>query len=327
MRIAAAARQRIATRLAAWIRERQGADALPIEIHRKRLYILPTRAGAGFAVLLFGMLLAGLNYANNLALLVTFLFGGLVLATMHMCHRNLLGARIVSARTEAAFAGHDGSIELLLENPDAVARADWSCAVGRSAPVTVDLAPRDRAVVRLPLSAPRRGVYPVDRVRLATRFPFGFFRAWSWLHLPLEFVVYPAARGTLALRDTAGARSGEQERVAAGDDEWRDLRAYRDGDAPRRIAWKAYARGGPLLVKEYAAAGSELHEFDYARLLALAPEARLEQLARWIVDAEQRGEPYALRLPGAYVSPGSGAQHRDRCLTALARHPAEGAAP
>jgi uncharacterized protein (DUF58 family) len=82
-----------------------------------------------------------------------------------------------------------------------------------------------------------------------------------------------------------------------------------------------------LLVKEYAAAGSELHEFDYARLLALAPEARLEQLARWIVDAEQRGEPYALRLPGAYVSPGSGAQHRDRCLTALARHPAEGAAP
>ncbi len=45
------------------------------------------------------MLLAGLNYGNNLALLATFLMMGFVLVGMNLCHRNLQGLRILSATT------------------------------------------------------------------------------------------------------------------------------------------------------------------------------------------------------------------------------------
>lgn len=43
---------------------RPGEDGLPVELARRRLYILPTRAGLGFALLLLGMLVAGLDYAS-----------------------------------------------------------------------------------------------------------------------------------------------------------------------------------------------------------------------------------------------------------------------
>ena len=60
-------------RMARWIRKRQGPDTLPLTLSRRRLYILPTRAGLGFGILLLLMLIAGLNYANSTALFLTFL--------------------------------------------------------------------------------------------------------------------------------------------------------------------------------------------------------------------------------------------------------------
>jgi uncharacterized protein (DUF58 family) len=72
------------------------------------------------------------------------------------------------------------------------------------------------------------------------------------------------------------------------------------------------------LVKEYSAVGSDLRVFRYDALKSLKLEARLEQLARWIVDAEADGERYSLELPGTSIKPGRGAHHRHRCLAVLA---------
>ncbi|MGD9597692.1 MAG: DUF58 domain-containing protein [Steroidobacteraceae bacterium] len=318
-------RRTLEARFAGWVRRRQGDDTLPVAVHRRRLYILPTQAGVGFALLLFGMLLAGLNYANSLALLVTFLLGGLMLVAMHLAHRNLLGARVVGARVEPAFAGDEGRLEIVL---DAGAADRIACAIlwrdsgSESTSRPVDALRGGQATAALSLPAPRRGVYPVGRIRVSSTWPFGFFRVWTWLHLPLELIVYPAARGTLPRDRAAGSRRGAHERPEPGDDEWQALRAYRDGDAPRRIAWKAWARGAPLLVGEYAAEGGSQHEFSYDSLAPLPHEVRLEQLCRWIVDAVERGEPCALHLPGVAIAMDSGARHRHRCLAALARSPA-----
>src|SRR5215469_908061 len=92
-------------RMAVWVRRRQGADQLPATLARRRLYILPTRAGIAFGFLWLLMLLAGLNYGNSLALFLTFLLAGFALVTMHECHRNLLGAALLAARAPPVFAG------------------------------------------------------------------------------------------------------------------------------------------------------------------------------------------------------------------------------
>jgi uncharacterized protein (DUF58 family) len=63
---------------------------------------------------------------------------------------------------------------------------------------------------------------------------------------------------------------------------------------------------------------SELRMFEYAQLAHFDEEARLSQLARWVVDAEASGERYGLTIPGVHLAPDRGPEHRHRCLAALA---------
>jgi uncharacterized protein (DUF58 family) len=309
---------RLRARGAAWMRRRQGEDALPVMLERRRLYILPTRAGVGFATLLLLMLLAGLNYANSLALFLTFMLTAFALVAMQQCHGNLLGTQVLSATAPAVFAGTTGRVLFTLAGADGRARLRLEAALPQGAARLADLAVHGRQRLELPLAAPVRGRVRIERIRVATTHPFGLFRAWTWVHTPVEMLVYPRARGSLPMPMQNTPRAGQRSLAGAGDDEWTGLRAFRDGDSPRQVDWKAYAREAPLLVKEYSARGAELRLFEYAKLPDPDGEARLSQLARWVVDAEARGERYGLVLPAVRIEPDRGPEHRHRCLVALA---------
>jgi uncharacterized protein (DUF58 family) len=305
-------------RMARWVRRRQGLDSLPLTLARRRLYILPTRAGIGFGLLMILMLVAGLNYANSVALFLTFLLAGFTLVSMHQCHRNLLGTQLLTATAQPTFATREGTLRLAVDNPSPVARLQIAAGVGDEPTITVDLPARGRESIELKVAAPRRGIVQLDRIHLITTHPFGLFRTWTWVHAPIEMLVYPQPRGSLPRPTHSGNKSGSRALVAAGSDEWLGLRPFRDGDSPRQVDWKAYAREAPLLVKEYSSAASELRMFEFGALRQLDLEAKLEQLARWVVDAEALGERYGLTLPGTSIKPDRGPEHRHRCLAALA---------
>jgi uncharacterized protein (DUF58 family) len=306
-------------RSARWMQKRQGTDRLPVRLERRRLYILPSRAGSAFAALLFLMLLAGLNYTNSLALFFTFVLGGLALVVMQQCHRNLLGIEVAAARAAPVFAGTPAALQLLLAG-GAAPRLRIEAALPERPWVFADIPAAGECRIELPLAAQRRGRVLIERFRLSTAHPFGLFRAWTWVHAPVELVIYPRPLGPLPMPGAAGERAGARTQPAAGADEWMGLRPFRDGDSPRQVDWKAYAREAPLLVKEYSAGSSELRMFDFAALTHLDVEARLSQLARWVVDAEAHGERYGLMLPGLVLTPERGPEHRHRCLAALALH-------
>jgi uncharacterized protein (DUF58 family) len=305
-------------RMAAWIRRRQGPDRLPLTLQRRRLYILPTRTGIAFGALLFTMLIAGLNYANSLALLVTFLLTGVALVAMHACHRNLLGLGVLELSSQDCFAGESAAVQLSLANSCAQARVGLELQTEGQPPVTCTAPANGTALVTLRLATPRRGVIPIGRLRIMTTWPFGLFRAWTWLHVAHDLTVYPRPAGHRPLPQGAGARSGAAPRESGEADEWATLRPFRDGDSPRQVAWKAYARGAPLLVKEYTASGSTERRFEFAALADLDTEQRLSQLARWIVKSAADGERFGLVLPRQLFELDQGQVHRQRCLRALA---------
>ena len=311
-------RKRLRARLASWVRRRQGPDLLPVTLARRRLYILPTRAGLAFGFLWFLMLLGGLNYGNSLALFLTFLLAGFGLVVMHECHRNLLRMTLVSASAPAVFARSVGRLELTLDNPSPAPHPAVAAALDEAPPLGVDLPPLGRAQLSLPVAAARRGRQRIGRLRLESAHPFGLFGTWTWVHLDLEMLVYPHPHGSLPRPVASGQQPGAQPRGTTGADEWQGLRPFRDGDSPRHIDWKAYAREAPLLVKEYSPTGSDLCLFDFAQLPLPDVEARLSQLARWVLEAEAGGERYGLALPGLAIAANRGPEHRHRCLTALA---------
>ena len=311
-------RLRIRQKTRAWARRRQGTDPDPVVLSGRRIYILPTGLGVAFALMLFAMFLGAMNYGNNLALGLAFMLGALGLTAMHYCHRNLANVRIASATTEPVFAGEAVHFRISLENEAPLSRHEIVIGndLGTAPAVRIDSG--GRAVLGVDLPAPHRGYLILDRFEISTRHPFGLFRAWAYLHMDIRCVVYPrpAPRGLPPPpleTDTGGAQDSYR-----GDEDFAGLRSFHPGDSPRRIAWKAYARGQGLHVKVYAGTAVTSHRFDWESLAGLGVEARLSQLCRWIEDAYAEGHAFGLKLPDLDLPPNIGPAHRQRCLTALA---------
>ena len=199
---------RVRAALAAWAHRRQGDDRLPVTIATRRVYILPTRAGAAFATLVFVMLVAGLNYTNSIALLITFLMAGFGMIAMHLTHRNLVGVSLNAVACVDAFVGEHGRLLLTLENAADTARLALDCEVAGSARVAIDLPPRSAARADLSVALERRGRLTLDRIRLSTAFPFGLFRAWTYVHLRTDGARVAGTTGPS--RSAAGARQRRQ---------------------------------------------------------------------------------------------------------------------
>lgn len=315
----AALRGRLAGRVERWARKRQGTDALPLTLLGRRLYILPTRAGMAFGLLAFIMLIAGLNYSNSLALFLTFMVAGFMLVGMHECQRTLQGLQLAQAQAGNCHAGDEGLVELRFVNAGPLPRRALSARTPGLNDSVFDLDRHGSGGVEMKYSGKRRGRYRLERIELSTTAPFGLFRCWTWLYLPVEVVIYPRIAGSRPLPTPGAGRLAQQSNATApGEDEWAGLRGYQAGDSPRSIAWKSWARGAPLLVAQYAGSGGSDYLFSFHGLESLDLESRLSQLAAWINECGRLDAACGLALPGAQVPLGRGAAHRATLLRALA---------
>jgi len=76
-------RQRLRTRFRAWI-NRRIPPARVVTLDQKRIFIFPSRVGFFFGFCLLIMLMAAINYQNNMSYALTFLLATLfVIATLH----------------------------------------------------------------------------------------------------------------------------------------------------------------------------------------------------------------------------------------------------
>jgi uncharacterized protein (DUF58 family) len=294
-------------------------EPLPVRIGRKRIYVLPTAFGLFVAVLLGAMLLGGLNYNNNPALLFAFLLTAVANNSLVHAHLILSGVRLKALHADPVFAGQPLRMRLRFEGEGARARPGLEVlAAGQHVVFELPASEEHEAVLEIPTH--RRGWLDPGRLRLSTVRPLGLARAWSWLRPDTRLLVYPALDPEAPpLPEALG--DGDSPRARAHGEQPHHLREYRVGDMPRQIAWKASARADRLLVREYEAAVARDVDLAWADTATLPYEARIRRLARWIVEAERSGSRYSLRLPNQQLPAGRGPEHRHACLRALALLP------
>jgi uncharacterized protein (DUF58 family) len=315
-------RQAAIRRLTTWSARRHGRDTLPMTVNRRRIYIIPTRFGIALALLLVAMLIAGLNYNSNLGLAFGFLMVSLALVAMHHCHRNLLDLCVDAIVEADAFAGDFASFEILLRNESDIERCDLEIRMDAAAAL-MSVAARGYQHGAVSVPATRRGVARLERFELRTRYPFGWFRAWTYIHSPLTAFVAPRPGGDRALPSASAAMGSAAYSEIRGDEDFAGLRAYEAGVPLKHMAWKVLARGGEPAVRSYTGPAAEPEWLDWASLHPLGVEARLSQLCRWVLLSEAAQRAYGLRIPGTEIAPSRGAGHRSACLRALAQYPSE----
>jgi uncharacterized protein (DUF58 family) len=311
-------RQSATTKFRAWTARRFGSDALPYQVHRRRIYILPSRHGLAVATLIIAMLIGALNYNSNLGLAFAFLMVGVALVAMHHCHRNLLGL-VIDADPEAdGFEGAQTQLSFALYNPSALHRFDIEIHCADLGSAVRSIPAGARAQVGVTLSAARRGIVRLSQFELRTRYPFGWFRAWTYVQAPLLAYIYPRPIGGHRLPASAVSHGTAASAEQRGEEEFAGLRPYAPGIPLKHMAWKVLARGGEAAVRHYTGDVVEPEWFDWHSLAGIAPEARLSQLCVWVVDADAARRRYGLRLPEFELRPARGTGHRQACLRALA---------
>jgi uncharacterized protein (DUF58 family) len=301
-----------------WARKRQGSDPLTVTLRPGRVYILPTGIGLVFALVAFAMLLGSMNYNNNLSFTLTFILAALGFVAMHQCQRNLAGLEISFAGVEPVFAGQAAQFRVAVTNHSKSPRFGLRLYIDSTTSDIHDLMPGDSKVFVLAVRTRERGRMPLERFGIRTLFPFELFRSWAWLHMGLDTLVYPRPADHAPAPPPAQAATGHRQHDARGEEDFAGLRKFHEGDSPRHVAWKAYARSGQLLSKQFAGADTSSQWFDIDEMPDGDIESRLSTLTRWIIDADRAREDYGLRLHGTEFPPAHGDSHRRRCLEALA---------
>ncbi len=295
-------------------------EALPVQLERRRIYVLPTGFGMFVAVLLTAMLLGALNYNNNPALLLSLLLGATGIASTINAHLQLSGLRVEAISADPVAAGSPLKLRLTIARNDNRSRRGLQ-VVHAGAGAFSGLYDDSRAEVDLFLPTATRGWLDLQRIKLSTTQPLGLARAWAWVWPETPLLVYPRPEPTgPSLPESGGAIA--RTRAHPLGDELQQLRPYRAGDAPRTIAWKHSARRDTLLVREYERPVGVEVVLDWRDVAALPYEQRIARLARWVNEAEREGRRYRLGLPGQPgIGPGSGDAHHHLCLRALALMP------
>jgi uncharacterized protein (DUF58 family) len=262
------------------------------------------------------MALGGLNFNNNMALLMVFILGVIAQLTTLLAYRNLVGLRIEAISAEPVFCGEPAHFNIYLANPEE--RPRFAVQAGLSRPQDCkDL--NSNATVRLEVRqrAGRRGWLTMEPFKLETRYPLGLFRAWSWYFPTSRCLVYPApAKSPPPLPLTGQGLSGTA--IKGEGDQLHGLREYRSGDSLRRVAWRTSARHDALYTREMETPRQEACELAWNQLTGMDVEQRLSILTSWVLQAERRQLSFSLDIPGTRLPPAAGAEQRVRCLEALA---------
>lgn len=290
-----------------------------IELDHRRIFILPTRVGGTYALVLFLLLLVSINYQNSLAYGLTFLMVSVgILAILHT-YRNFSGLFLSASNARSVFVGEPVQLRLRLESS---ASGHQAIALGwDSEQLEQTDVEQDRQVdVALTLPAVNRGWLRAPRLRVESVFPLGIFRAWSWLDLEQTVLIYPRpVPGSMPLLQGVQPHAEDDGQATQGQgvDDYQGLRAWQPGDSMRRMHWKAWSRGQGLMVKEFTDLSGHDLCLDFMALGGDIEE-RLSRLCYWVLELSQRQQPFALRLPGFLSAVDSGDAHREACLRQLA---------
>lgn len=190
----------------------------------------------------------------------------------------------------------------------------------------LSLPPRESASARCDVRFVKRGVYPLDQIRIQTSFPFGMFTKERRTGPEDELVVWP--RTDVPTPDPFGGSGGDVPAagVAAGRrlgarGEFDSLREFRDGDDPRDVHWRSSARVGTPVVRTYLDDASEsrwlvvdVHGADTDAL-----EAALEHVASLATRYAREGRSFGLVAGSTRIFPATGNAHLEVVLGVLAR--------
>jgi len=174
-------------------------DSLPLTIHHKRIYILPSKRGWVFLASLLLMLICSINYALSLGYALSFLLTGMFAATLLETYKNLAGITIESISGKNVFAGESATFVVGLSSGAEIKRHDIEVSASEVSNVCT-VTPDSQTQCDLSINTNKRGKIAIGRVTLQSRYPLGLWYTWCYLHSPASLTRIPTRRHAISHR-------------------------------------------------------------------------------------------------------------------------------
>lgn len=291
------------------------AEKLPLTINWRRVFILPTKPGLFFGFITFIMLVASLNFNNNMGLMMTFLLVGLAQVAMYRVFFNLRNLIIHGVSTKPVFVGDKAVFSVYLKSLEC--KYDICIKNNQSKQPLIELPAEQIETVQCHLMTTTRGWITCGNITIHTSYPFGLFYAWIWTNLDSKCLVYPRPENSPPALPFHAQSEGKTNVIIHGD-EFHGLKPFQSGDSMRLIAWKRTAQTGELISREFQQNQGEKLLLDFSQILLKDTEMKLSRLTAWVLMAKQSQLDYCLKLPQFNSGFGYSNEHHLDCLKALA---------
>ena len=300
-----------------WV-ARRAPKAPAVTLQHKSIYVFPGRQGLLFIFVLGLMWLLGTNYENNLILAAAFLLMSMMIVSVVHAFRNLAGLRFTAIGNQPVFAGDYVRFDVLLEAAPRTDHENIQLSLDENVSIAVDVPKAGEQRLNLSAKTHRRGWFEPGRLSVKSHYPLGLIRAWSWIQLDAKALVYPAPLASAAPpMKPANSQQGDYLSRENSED-FQGFQRYQAGAPLAHVAWKQFARGAGLHLKDYVGYQNQQVWLDWDGLPGLDTETRLSQLCYWALELAKTRTEFGLRLPDTTIELGVGSAHQDRVLRALA---------
>ena len=288
-----------------------------ITLNQKSIFIFPTRTGFVFSILLLTLLLAAINYANSLIFGLVFWLGSVFFVTIFYTFRNLSGITLELQKSGTGFVGEDIDFSIKVSCPENSKREGLQLGWPNEVKQWAELHQDSSTTVHLFANAKQRGWLNPGRLLVETFYPLGLLRAWTWVDLNANAIIYPKPLFHKQTFSNSGDNEQGELTHRNGSDDFHNIRSYHAGDSPRHILWRSFARQDELLVKQFSSYTDSQLVLDWHQLEG-EPELRLSCLTGMALNAYNSDTEFGLKLPQIEIPSNSGKAHLDRVLIELA---------
>ncbi|MDH3636097.1 MAG: DUF58 domain-containing protein [Gammaproteobacteria bacterium] len=290
-----------------------------ILLHNRRLYILPTRFGYLFAIMLLFLFFAAINYQNSMAFMLTFMLTALGIISLWHTHKNLLGITVKLMIPRPVFCGESCELKFEVSHANNSKRYAIGIQYAEQVPVYVKLEPEGTSGAKLRIPTAHRGQFKPMGITVFTRYPTGLFHAWGWLKFDVPVLIYPKPATKARLQQSMVEQyDGQTSTSTIEGEDFAGLREHREGESLHHISWKAYAQGKGLLTKTFQGQARPSIWIDWNMVNEGSLEDKLSLMTALVLAAENEEQKYGLRLPGTLIEQDYGSAHKHACLQALA---------
>lgn len=280
-----------------WIAKRFQVDSVKTLL-QKDVLVFIYKQGFLYLVLILITFIAGINYGNNLILGFCFLLSAILCISFYLTFKQLHDLKIEIVMPEVGQVNQPSIIKLMLKQHDKTVRY---LRIQFSQQEQMIYVNQVQQTVELPVLPQQRGLYEFGVIKVYSTYPLGLVRAWTYL--------YPKQKIWIAPKAHDWQKEHKNQPTSAHDslDEFKELRAFRQGDSYQNVAWKQVARGQGFFIKMFEAQANHQHlEIDYQQIPALGHEEKLSFMMGLVEQCEQLGDDYALILPHARLESGQG---------------------